>query len=166
MMDIAAALAFLNQRERPLQLEAELEQAPKPKFKRREDRPERFDRGEGAPERGGRFERVPRWEPAEGPERALSQDGRSVRSGPIARSRRRVKMPVSTRGIWIARSAPRVRSGPNALIRASGRRDRTVPSVPLAPSRTRSARRRASVTGRSRGGNSDWRGAGIGPTRA
>ncbi len=64
-------------------------------------------------------------------------------------------MPVSTRGLWIARSAPRVRSGPNASIRASGRRDRTVPSVPLAPSRTRSARRRASVTGRSRGGNSD-----------
>ena len=78
-MDIAAALTFLAQRERPLQLEAELEQAPKPKFKRREDRPERFERGEGAPERGGRFERVPRWEPAEGPERAPSQPGRPER---------------------------------------------------------------------------------------
>ncbi len=72
-MDIAAALTFLAQRERPLQLEAELEQAPKPKFKRREDRPERFERGEGAPERGGRFERVPRWEPAGRSERGPSQ---------------------------------------------------------------------------------------------
>ena len=69
-MDIAAALTYLAQCERPLQLEAELEQAPQPKFKRREDRPERFERGEGAPERGGRSERAPRWEPAVRPERA------------------------------------------------------------------------------------------------
>lgn len=79
-MDIAAALTFLAQRERPLQLEPELEPAPKPKFKRREDRPERFERGEGAPARGGRFERAPRWEPAERPERAPSQPLRPERA--------------------------------------------------------------------------------------
>ncbi len=75
-MDIAAALTFLSQRERPLRMEPEPEPAPKPKFKRREERPERFDRAEGSrPERHedtGRRER-PAW--SERPDRPLRYAG-------------------------------------------------------------------------------------------
>ena len=97
-MDIAAALTFLAQRERPLQLESELEQAPKPKFKRREDRPERFERGEGAPERGGRSERAPRWEPAERPERTSSPPVRPERAERPDRPDRQVPPPRQDAG--------------------------------------------------------------------
>lgn len=62
-MDIAAALTYQAQRERPLQLEADLEQAPKPRFKRRGDRPQPPERGE-APGRERRPESVPPREPA------------------------------------------------------------------------------------------------------
>jgi ATP-dependent RNA helicase DeaD len=97
-MDIAAALTYLAQRERPLQLESELEQAPKPKFKRREDRPERFERGEGAAERGGRSERAPRWEPAERPERTSSPPVRPERAERPDRPDRQVPPPSRDAG--------------------------------------------------------------------
>ncbi|AHF05231.1 RNA helicase [Marichromatium purpuratum 984] len=59
MHDLAAALAYLNQRERPLEIQEEL---PRPRPSReRHDRGPRHERG-GRPERGDRGERRPRRE--------------------------------------------------------------------------------------------------------
>jgi ATP-dependent RNA helicase DeaD len=57
-MDIAAALSFLAQRERPLQPSPEPEPAPKPKFKRREEKEARFERRERHPEERERYAEV------------------------------------------------------------------------------------------------------------
>ena len=83
-MDIAAALSFLAQRERPLQPAPEPEPAPKPKYQRREDKGERFERrgrfDEGRergpfPERPPRPERSPRKPPQERQERRQWVEG-------------------------------------------------------------------------------------------
>lgn len=59
-MDIAAALSFLAQRERPLQMAPVSEPAPKPNYQRREDKGERRGRFEEGRERSGPAERPPR----------------------------------------------------------------------------------------------------------
>ena len=85
-MDIAAALSFLAQRERPLQPAPEPEPAPKPRFKRREEQGERFERRgryEEGQERGSpaaaarppRPERPPRKPPQERQERRQWVEG-------------------------------------------------------------------------------------------
>ena len=83
-MDIAAALSFQAQRERPLQPAPEPEPAPKPKYQRREEQGERFERRgryEESQERGSpagrppRPERPPRKPPQERPERRQWVEG-------------------------------------------------------------------------------------------
>ncbi len=85
-MDIAAALSFLAQRERPLQPAPEPEPAPKPRFKRRAEQGERFERRgryEEGQERGSpataarppRPERPPRKPPQERQERRQWVEG-------------------------------------------------------------------------------------------
>jgi len=81
-MDIAAALSFLAQRERPLQPAPEVEPPARPKFKRQEARGERFEPGGAPQERGGRPERPPRRERTEGPRPAGWAERRERSPGP------------------------------------------------------------------------------------